>query len=242
MKKEHESGRLSEIIVTLDNIEKSYSLLNKTVQVLKRISLNIRRGEFLAVIGPSGSGKTTLLNLIGGLDSPTKGKIFVNGKDLAMLNPDERINVRKHIIGFVFQSFNLIPTLSAYENIEIALLISETDQATRKKRIYYLLQLVDLEHRADHRPDELSEGEIQRVAFARALANNPSIILADEPTANLDHETAKQIILKIQEINEKTNQTFLIATHDYSILEKVDRILILENGMIREKLDKSIQI
>ncbi|MBD3228360.1 MAG: ATP-binding cassette domain-containing protein [Candidatus Lokiarchaeota archaeon] len=223
-----------DVIIDLREIKKDYHISNKKIEVLNNISLKINHGEFIAIVGSSGSGKTTLLNLISGLDSPTRGSIYIKNRDITRFTEDEKIEFRKYTIGFIFQTFNLIPTLTSSENIELALLITEKDKLARSKRIEYLLRIVDLENRKDHKPDELSAGEVQRVAIARAMANDPSIIIADEPTANLDHETAEKIILQMREINELTNKTFIIATHDKTILKKVDRIFSLKNKRITE--------
>lgn len=227
-------NKTSEVLVKLKRIKKYYNISNRILKVLDDISFNIDYGEFVAIIGPSGSGKTTLLNLISGLDSPTSGKIIIKNKDITKLNENEKIHFRKYIVGFIFQTFNLIPTLTSSENIELALLITEKDEITRMRRINYLLSIVNLKNRKDHKPDELSAGEVQRVAIARAMANNPDIIIADEPTANLDHQTAKNIISKMREINKLTNKTFIIATHDTTILKNVDRIFSLQAGKIIE--------
>jgi putative ABC transport system ATP-binding protein len=199
-----------------------------------RVNLSIEDGEFTALVGPSGSGKTTLLQLIGLLDKPTTGNVTINGKDATNLNRNQRADLRKNAIGFVFQFFALIPTLTAYENVEMPLLLNGTKAADRKKRVNEMLEAVGLADRAHHRPDQLSGGQQQRVAVARALATNPKLILADEPTANLDTENGKQVMDIMQRLNKETGVTFVFATHDPRVIKYAKRVVTLRDGLIIE--------
>ena len=199
---------------------------------LRGVNLTIDDGEFTALVGPSGSGKTTLLQLIGLLDQPTSGQIYINGKDATRLNRNQRADLRKGTIGFIFQFFALIPTLTAYENVEMPLLLNGTKPAERKARVNEMLEAVGLSDRAHHRPDQLSGGQQQRVAVARALAINPKVILADEPTANLDTENGKQVMDIMQRLNKETGVTFVFATHDPRVIGYANRVVTLQDGLI----------
>ena len=201
---------------------------------LRGVDLAIQSGEFTALVGPSGSGKTTLLQLMGLLDQPTSGAVFVNGKDATGLNRDARADVRKSAIGFIFQFFALIPTLTAYENVEMPLLLNNVGGAERRARVNELLDAVGLSDRAQHRPDQLSGGQQQRVAVARALAMRPSVVLADEPTANLDTENGRQVMDIMQALNQKTGTTFVFATHDPRVIKYARRVVTLRDGLIAE--------
>ncbi len=203
-------------------------------RALRGVDLSITRGEFTALVGPSGSGKTTLLQLIGLLDQPTSGSIFINGKDATHLNRNQRADLRRGTIGFIFQFFALIPTLTAYENIEMPLLLNNMKAADRKKRVNEMLEAVGLSDRAHHRPDQLSGGQQQRVAVARALSIKPSMILADEPTANLDTENGRQIMEIMQKLNRETGVTFVFATHDPRVINYAQRVVTLRDGVIVE--------
>lgn len=203
-------------------------------RALRGVDLTIENGEFTALVGPSGSGKTTLLQLIGLLDQPTTGSIFLNGNDATRLNRDQRANLRKGTIGFIFQFFALIPTLTAYENIEMPLLLNGMKPAERKARVNEMLEAVGLTDRAHHRPDQLSGGQQQRVAVARALSIKPSMILADEPTANLDTENGKQVMEIMQRLNQETGVTFVFATHDPRVIKYAKRVVTLRDGLIVE--------
>jgi putative ABC transport system ATP-binding protein len=215
-----------------------YKIGEVETKALRGVSLSIENGEFTALVGPSGSGKTTLLQLIGLLDQPTSGNVSINGKDATGLNRNQRADLRKDAIGFVFQFFALIPTLTAYENIEMPLLLNNTKPADRKKRVNEMLEAVGLTDRAHHRPDQLSGGQQQRVAVARALATNPKLILADEPTANLDTENGKQVMDIMQRLNKETGVTFVFATHDNRVINYAKRIVTLQDGLITE--DKKV--
>ncbi|MCC6500305.1 MAG: ABC transporter ATP-binding protein [Anaerolineales bacterium] len=209
-----------------------YKIGEVETKALRGVNLSIENGEFTALVGPSGSGKTTLLQLIGLLDKPTSGQVFINGKDATNLNRNQRADLRKDAIGFVFQFFALIPTLTAYENVEMPLLLNGTKPADRKRRVNEMLEAVGLADRAHHRPDQLSGGQQQRVAVARALATNPKLILADEPTANLDTENGKQVMDIMQRLNKETGVTFVFATHDPRVIHYANRVVTLEDGLI----------
>jgi putative ABC transport system ATP-binding protein len=199
---------------------------------LRGVNLSIEDGEFTALVGPSGSGKTTLLQLIGLLDQPTSGQIYINGKDATRLSRNQRADLRKGTIGFIFQFFALIPTLTAYEDVEMPLLLNGTKPSERKKRVNEALEAVGLTDRGHHRPDQLSGGQQQRVAVARALAINPRVILADEPTANLDTENGKQVMDIMKKLNQETGVTFVFATHDPRVIGYADRVVTLQDGLI----------
>ncbi len=201
---------------------------------LRGVNLTIENGEFTALVGPSGSGKTTLLQLIGLLDQPTSGKVKINGKDVTGLNRNQRADLRRGSIGFIFQFFALIPTLTAYENIEMPLLLNGMKTGERKARVEEMLTAVGLTDRANHRPDQLSGGQQQRVSVARALAIRPTLILADEPTANLDTENGKQVMDLMERLNKETGTTFVFATHDPRVIKYASRVVTLRDGLIVE--------
>lgn len=217
-------------MVILDDIKKSYILPGRVVEVLKGITIEIKEGEFLSIMGPSGSGKSTLLNLIGCLDRPTSGKYFLDGIDTNTLSDNELAEIRNKKIGFIFQNFNLIPRLSAIKNVVLPLLYSGIPSEERNKRALELLQKVGLSHRANHLPSELSGGEQQRVSIARALINNPSLILADEPTGNLDSKTGQEIMDIFKSIH-KEGATIIMVTHEKSISEYAERIITIKDGV-----------
>jgi len=219
-------------VTKVTNATRVFKIGEVETKALRGVDLSIVSGEFTALIGPSGSGKTTLLQLIGLLDQPTTGKVFVNGQDATSLNRNQRADLRKNAIGFVFQFFALIPTLTAYENVEMPLLLNGTKPAERKARINEMLEAVGLSDRGHHRPDQLSGGQQQRVAIARALATNPKLILADEPTANLDTENGKQIMDIMQRLNQETGVTFIFATHDPRVISYARRVVTLQDGLI----------
>jgi putative ABC transport system ATP-binding protein len=214
-------------------VYKDYQLGDQKVQALKDITLSFDPGVFLAIAGPSGSGKTTLLNLIGCIDTPTSGKIYINDQDVSGRTPDQLADLRSCTIGFIFQTFNLLPVLSAAENIEYPLLQrADVSIEERKKRVKYFLDVVGLGKFADHRPNQLSGGQRQRVAIARALAILPAIVLADEPTANLDHKTGEEILLLMKQINRAFKTTFIFSTHDKRVIAKADRLVRVDDGTI----------
>jgi putative ABC transport system ATP-binding protein len=214
------------------NATRDFKIGEMETHALRGVNLSIENGEFTALVGPSGSGKTTLLQLIGLLDQPTSGQVFINGKDATRLNRNQRADLRKGTIGFIFQFFALIPTLTAYENVEMPLLLNGTKPAERKKRVNEVLEAVGLSDRAHHRPDQLSGGQQQRVAVARALAIDPKVILADEPTANLDTENGKQVMDIMQRLNKETGVTFVFATHDPRVIGYANRVVTLQDGLI----------
>jgi putative ABC transport system ATP-binding protein len=219
-------------VTRIEKVTKEYTIGKVVTQALRGVDLTIQNSEFTALVGPSGSGKTTLLQLIGCLDQPTTGKVYVNGKDVSTLKRDQRADIRRGTIGFVFQFFALIPTLSAYENIELPMLLNKMGADERKERVTHLLELVDLTDRANHRPDQMSGGQQQRVAIARALATKPVLILADEPTANLDTENGKQVMETMVRLNKETGVTFVFATHDPRVIHYARRVVTLHDGMI----------
>lgn len=220
------------IVVQLENVEKTYQLGKVKVYALRGISFSLSQGEFVAIMGPSGSGKTTLLNLMGALDKPTQGKVFVDGLDLTILRDRELTKLRRHKIGFIFQFYNLIPVLTAFENVELPLLTAGQPRRKASERAKELLYMVGLRERMNHMPDELSGGEQQRVAIARALANKPSIILADEPTGDLDSKIGAEVIHVFHDASKKENVTVVVVTHDPIIAENADRILQMRDGQI----------
>ncbi len=221
-------------VTKIENVTRTFKLGNLETHALRGVSLSIESGEFTALVGPSGSGKTTLLQLIGCLDQPSSGHVYVNGKDVSKLNRNQRADMRRGTIGFIFQFFALIPTLTAYENIEMPLLLNGHSASDRRERVTELLQAVDLADRAHHRPDQLSGGEQQRVAIARALAPKPALILADEPTANLDTPNGKQVMETMTRLNQETGVTFVFATHDPRVIQYARRVITLRDGVIVE--------
>lgn len=223
------------VIVEARAVSKEYALGKQSVTALRNISLMIDRGEFMALAGPSGSGKSTLLNLIGCIDAPTSGSILIEGRDISGKTPDELADLRLNMLGFVFQTFNLLPVLSAWENVEYPLLQQRgVDKQTRQERVRHYLNVVGLERYTHHRPNELSGGQRQRVAIARALATRPGIVLADEPTANLDHKTGEGILKLMKELNQEEGTTFIFSTHDARVMEMADRVIKLADGQIIE--------
>ena len=219
-------------VVKIENVTRVYQIGKLETQALRGVNLSIESGEFTALVGPSGSGKTTLLQMIGCLDQPTSGRVIIGGKDVTKLNRNQRADMRRGTIGFIFQFFALIPTLTAYENVEMPLLLNGHSPKERQERVMELLKAVDLTDRANNRPDQLSGGQQQRVAVARALVNNPEVILADEPTANLDSATGKSILALMQEMNDLYKTTFIFATHDPDVLSFARRAIRIHDGKI----------
>jgi putative ABC transport system ATP-binding protein len=219
-------------VVGLTGISKSYRLGDVSVRALSGISINIDRGEFVALAGPSGSGKTTLLNLIGCIDKPDSGRIVIGGADVTDVPLHRLAALRRNTLGFIFQTFNLIPVLTAYENVEYPLLMKNVPRRERDERVRHWLAQVDIEAQAKQRPDQLSGGQRQRVAIARAMAGDPMLVLADEPTANLDSETAARILDLLAVINESTHCTFVFSTHDASVIARARRLLRIRDGQI----------
>jgi len=221
-------------VVKIEDVTRMYHTGKVDTQALRGVNLTIEQSEFTALVGPSGSGKTTLLQIIGCLDQPTSGRVLINGKDVSKLNRNQRADIRRGTIGFIFQFFALIPTLSAYENIEMPLLLVGENPAKRRERVNQLLKAVDLTDRSHHHPDQLSGGQQQRVAIARALATNPTLILADEPTANLDTTNGKQVMEIMTRLNQETGVTFVFATHDPRVISFARRIVTLQDGLVVE--------
>ena len=220
-------------MLTSEHVKKVYPMGEIDLEVIKDLSLQIDAGEFVAIVGPSGSGKSTVLNMLGCLDMPTEGKIVVNDVDVTKLDRTALARFRGEHIGFIFQSFNLIPVLSVYENIEYPLImIQNLPEQEREKRILALLEAVGMSDQKDKFPDQLSGGQRQRVAIARALVTQPKVIFADEPTANLDTHTSQQIITLMRSIQQESNTTFVFATHDPNIVTSVDRIITIVDGEI----------
>ncbi len=219
-------------VAKVENVTRTFKIGNVETQALRDVNLTIEDGEFTALVGPSGSGKTTLLQLIGCLDQPTSGRVYINGKDVSRLNRNQRADTRRGTIGFIFQFFALIPTLTAYENVEMPLLLVGMNAAERRERVTQLLNSVELSDRAHHRPDQLSGGQQQRVAIARALATKPALILADEPTANLDTPNGAQVMDIMTRLNQDTGVTFVFATHDPRVIKYARRVVTLRDGRI----------
>ncbi len=219
-------------IVTCSDVIKTYRQGQVEVQALRGVSLSIKKGEFLALAGPSGSGKTTMLNIIGGLDTPDSGTVKVNGNALEEMNQSQLANLRLHHIGFVFQAFNLIPVLSAAENVEYVMLLQGIPQAERRQRARTILGDVGLGDKYERRPAELSGGQQQRVAVARAIVSNPSIVLADEPTANLDSKTGKGLLDLMKKINQEKQVTFIFSTHDRMVMNCAGRLMRIRDGRL----------
>ena len=219
-------------LIETKDIKKDYRLGETVVHALRGIDLTVDRGEFVAVWGPSGSGKTTLLNLIGAIDEPSAGQLFIDGQEIALLSDNKRTELRNRSIGFIFQGFNLIPVLSALENVMLPLQIKGDSSPEARKKALYHLDEVELSDFVHHRPDKMSGGQQQRVAIARALVTDPSLVIADEPTANLDSDTSRKIIGLMRDLNEKGETTFIFSTHDQRLLDQVGRLVRLEDGRI----------
>jgi putative ABC transport system ATP-binding protein len=226
------------VIETID-VTKTYMSGGRPLEVLKGIDLKVEPGEFMAIMGPSGSGKSTLLNMIGALDRPTSGKVYINGTDLSQLNDNQIADVRNTEIGFIFQFFNLIPRMDAQSNVELPMAIKGVSRTQRNKRAMDLLNLVGLGDRAHHKPSQLSGGEQQRVAIARALSNEPNLILADELTGNLDSKTGAEIMLLLKQLNKEEGKTFILITHDPMVAQNTDRLVSFKDGVIEG--EKSIK-
>jgi putative ABC transport system ATP-binding protein len=218
-------------VIELDNVSKIYKMDEVTVPALNGVDLKIKSKEFVAIMGPSGSGKSTLLNMIGCLDRPSSGKVFLDGVDVSKLNDSELARIRGKKIGFVFQYFNLYPTLTAQGNVELPMMIAEKDKKSRERRALELLKVVGLEQRAKHLPSQLSGGERQRVSIARALANEPSFVLADEPTGNLDSKSGGEVMKIFSKLNEQ-GKTVIVVTHDENIASHCKHIIKVRDGKI----------
>ena len=219
-------------LIELRNVAKIYESGVTRVKALDNVSFDVEKGEFMSIMGPSGSGKTTLLNVIGCLDKPTSGEVKISDRDVTRMPPAVLDELRLRKIGFVFQMFNLIPTLTALENVELSLSLAGLSDSEQRDRASKLIELVGLGTRLNHRPSQLSAGEKQRVAIARALANDPELVLADEPTGNLDTKIGKEIVNLMQGLNRKFNKTFIIVTHNEDVARATDRIIQLKDGRV----------
>jgi len=219
-------------LVEVQGLYKDYKVGKVLFPALRGVSVSIKDEEFTAIAGPSGSGKTTLLNIIGCLDTPTKGKVVINGTDTSTLSRTEKAELRKKMIGFVFQTFNLIPVLTAYENVEMPLILLTMPECEKKDRVTTILEEVGLGEYLHRRPNEMSGGQQQRVAIARALVKNPSMVLADEPTANLDSTTAHDILSLMEKLNKTHKTTFIFSTHDQLVMDFARRLVLLRDGKV----------
>lgn len=223
-------------LINLTDITKTYNHTSIPVHALRGVTLNVDKGEFTAIVGPSGSGKTTLLNIIGGLDQPTSGTVIIDNTDISGMRRDDLIDFRLNHIGFVFQAFNLIPVLTASENVEFIMLLQGVDRLERDRRTQELLKAVGLTDRAHSRPAELSGGQQQRIAVARALASHPSFVLADEPTANLDTQSAMTLLELMEHLNHEHRMTFIFSTHDMRVIQRAHRVVTLEDGVVKSDI------
>jgi putative ABC transport system ATP-binding protein len=222
----------TDALVSVEDVTRKFPLDHNAVTALNHVSFQVNAGEFLAIAGPSGSGKSTLLNLIGCIDKPTSGRILINSVNASTLSPARTTQLRRETIGFVFQTFNLIPVFTASENVEFPLLVQGVNASDRRKRVGEALESVGLSARAHHRPDLLSGGERQRIAVARAIVHHPALVLADEPTANLDTQNATQLIDLMRDLNRSLGLTFIFSTHDQRLLEHTPRIVRLCDGQV----------
>jgi len=231
-------------VIELKELHKIYNPKKVPVHALNGIDLDINAGEFTAIVGPSGSGKSTLLNMIGGLDTPTEGKVTINGIDISTLSPRQLIDFRLRNIGFVFQDYSLLPVLTARENVEFIMQLQGNKKAVYKQRAEQLLQEVGLGDRMDNRPSNLSGGQQQRVAVARALASKPEFILADEPTANLDSHSTNDLLEMMQVLNKEENMTFIFSTHDQRVIDKARRVISIVDGKVAEdiQVDQALKL
>lgn len=225
------------IIISVEDLKKIYQLGNQEVKALNGVSFDIKRNEFLAIMGPSGSGKSTLMNIIGCLDTPTEGTYFLNGKEVSSFSENELAYIRNQEIGFVFQVFNLLSRTTAFHNVELPLIYKGTRKKAREEQVKRALKMVEMADRMYHRPNELSGGERQRVAIARALVNDPSILLADEPTGNLDSKTGQEILKLFHKIHSDGN-TIIIVTHDTNVASQAQRIIYLKDGKMEKEEKK----
>lgn len=226
------------VILHLENVWKTYRMGEVDVSALKGISVEIEKGDFVAILGPSGSGKSTMMNLVGCLDTPSQGVIYLEGHDITQFSESELAQIRGRKIGFVFQQFNLLPTLTTIENVMLPLEFQDMNPSEAKKRAQQLLEMVDLKDRISHLPSQLSGGEMQRVAIARALAVNPDIILADEPTGNLDSATGKFIMDILSKIHEDEEKTIIIVTHDLDLVHFAEKVIHLKDGKVERIINK----
>jgi putative ABC transport system ATP-binding protein len=219
-------------LLRVENINKDYYLGKTVIHALKDVSFSVSEGEFISIVGPSGCGKTTLLNILGCIDKPTSGRVFFGDQNLADLSDSQEAEIRLARLGFIFQSFNLVAVLNCFENVEFPLILAGVDKAERKRRVRHMVELVGLGEFVLHKPDELSGGQRQRVAIARALINRPSIVIADEPTANLDSETGDGILETMARLNKEEKVTFIFSTHNLEIMRHAKRVVHLKDGKI----------
>jgi putative ABC transport system ATP-binding protein len=233
---------MSELILKTENLERVFKMGERRISALSRVNLQIKKGEFIAIMGPSGSGKTTLLNMLGCLDKPTKGKVILDGADITKVREKNLYKIRRNKIGFIFQTFNLLPYLNAIENVELPMEGTKKSKDERRTRARDLLKLVGLSERENHRPYRLSAGEQQRVAVARALANNPSVILADEPTGNLDSKTKYEIVRLLGKLNIDQGTTIVMVTHDSHIAAQSGKMIFLSDGRLLAKERKGMHL
>ena len=222
------------VLIRSENLWKIYQLGQQEVNALSGVSMTVERNEFLAIMGPSGSGKSTLMNLLGCLDTPSRGEYWLNDQLVSSLTENELAHIRNQEIGFVFQVFNLLPRASAFHNVELPLIYRGTSKKERNRKVQHALEMVEISHRMDHRPSELSGGERQRVAIARALANEPSLLMADEPTGNLDSKTGSEILKLFHKIHSQGN-TIIMVTHDPDIASQAERIIYIRDGKIERE-------
>jgi len=225
-------------MITTRDLWKTYVMGDEEIHALRGLSINIERGEYVAIMGPSGSGKSTLMNLIGCLDTPTKGSYLLNGKEVALMNDDDLARIRNEEIGFVFQTFNLLPRATALHNVELPLVYAGVSSKDRQTRAMQALEKVELTSRSTHRPNELSGGQRQRVAIARALVNNPSILLADEPTGNLDSKTGEEIMAVFGRLHEGGN-TIILVTHEADVAKHAHRVIYVRDGQVEKDVKRA---
>lgn len=226
---------MSKKIIEVKDVWKIYQMGNINVEALRGLEFSVSKGEFVSIMGPSGSGKSTAMNMIGCLDVPSKGTVLLDGKDISKMTESQLAQVRGRKIGFIFQSFNLVNTLTAKENIMLPMIFQDLSKEQREKRAEKLLRMVELDDRMDHKPTELSGGQQQRVAIARALSNNPEVILADEPTGNLDSKTGRSMMDFLKKLHKKEKRTIVVVTHDKYIAENADRVNYLKDGRIERE-------
>ena len=226
---------MSTALLSCQNVSKFYQEGTQQTEVLKQVSFSMQPSELVAIVGSSGSGKSTLLHTLGGLDQPTSGEVFINGQSLQKMTPNTLAKLRNQYLGFVYQFHHLMADFTALENVMMPMLIGRQNKGEAQSRAEQMLSAVGLQHRISHRPSALSGGERQRVAIARALVNNPALVLADEPTGNLDYKTTESIFELIQQLNQEKQIAFLLVTHDLSLAEKLNRRLIMQDGVLREE-------